>query len=244
MSTLFISDLHLEDNQPRTTGWLLEFLSGPARNAEAVYILGDLFEYWIGDDALSATANKVAGALTELSENGVPCYFMHGNRDFLLGDSYASRAGITLVHEPLVINLYGTPTLLLHGDSLCTDDVEYQAFRSQTRNPAWQAAVLARSVAERLQMAQEARNASKTHTETVSMDIMDVNELTVGEQFRKYQVERIIHGHTHRPARHRYVLEDSREVERVVLADWYTKSSYLSVSPNGLESVTPASDAP
>lgn len=244
MSTLFISDLHLEDSQPRTTGWLLEFLNGPARNAEAVYILGDLFEYWIGDDALSATANEVAGALAELSGNGVPCYFMHGNRDFLLGDRYAARAGITLVHEPLQIDLYGTPTLLLHGDSLCTDDVEYQAFRSQSRNPAWQAAVLARSVAERLQMAQEARNASKTHTETLSMDIMDVNDLAVREQFRKYPVERIIHGHTHRPALHRYVLEDAREVERVVLADWYTKSSYLSVGPNGLESVTPASDTP
>jgi len=244
MSTLFISDLHLEDSQPRTTGWLLEFLNGPARNAEAVYILGDLFEYWIGDDALSATANEVAGALAELSGSGVPCYFMHGNRDFLLGDRYAAQAGITLVHEPLVIDLYGTPTLLLHGDSLCTDDVEYQAFRSQSRNPAWQAAILTRSVAERLQMAQEARNASKTHTETASMDIMDVNDLAVREQFRKYPVERIIHGHTHRPALHRYVLEDAREVERVVLADWYTKSSYLSVGPNGLESVTPASGTP
>lgn len=241
MSTLFLSDLHLEDSQPRTTGWLLGFLAGPARDAEAVYILGDLFEYWIGDDALSATAGEVASAINTLSSSGVPCYFMHGNRDFLLGEAYAAQAGITLVHEPLVIDLYGIRTLLLHGDSLCTDDVKYQAFRLQSRSPEWQAAILARPIEERLQMAREARDASKTHMESASMEIMDVNETAVREHFRKYDVARIIHGHTHRPAVHSYVLDGSRKAERVVLADWYAESSYLSASPQGLVSVQPAS---
>ena len=139
MTTLFISDLHLEDSLPATTGWLLDFLSGPARTADAVYILGDLFEYWIGDDALSVTARQVAEAASALNATGVPCYFMRGNRDFLLGEVYASQAGLELLPDALLVDLYGTPTLLLHGDTLCTDDAEYQLFRQQSRNPEWQA---------------------------------------------------------------------------------------------------------
>ncbi len=244
MSTLFISDLHLEDSQPRTTGWLLEFLAGPAREAEALYILGDLFEYWIGDDALSTTASKVAEAIAALSSSGVPCFFMHGNRDFLLGDAFASQAGMTLLPESLVIDLHGTPTLLLHGDSLCTDDVEYQAFRQQSRNPAWQAAILAKSVKERLQMARDARDASKDHMETVSTEIMDVNESTVRDHFQEHGVRRMIHGHTHRPAVHRYETEDGIAAERIVLADWSTEGSYLRVTSDRVDSVSPASCTP
>ena len=241
MSTLFISDLHLEDSRPLTTGWLLEFLDGPAREAEAVYILGDLFEYWIGDDALSATALRVAEAGAALTASGVPCYFMHGNRDFLLGNAYASQLGMALLPEVQVIDLYGTPTLLLHGDSLCTDDVEYQAFRQQSRHPAWQAAVLAMSVEERLQMARTARDASKSHTESISTEIMDVNDSEVRASFQKHGVRRMIHGHTHRPAVHSYELDDGIVAQRIVLADWYAEGSYLSVTADSVDSIKLAS---
>ena len=237
METLFISDLHLEDSQPETTGWLMEFLSGPARSADAVYILGDLFEYWIGDDALSATARQVADATSDLSAAGVPCYFMPGNRDFLLGDAYAAQAGLKLLPDPSLVNLYGTPTLLLHGDALCTDDTEYQLFRQQSRRPEWQARILALSVQERIQLAQSAREASSAHTSSVSMDIMDVNETAVLNAFQEYSAPRMIHGHTHRPAVHKHRLEDGSEVERFVLSDWYQSGSYLSVSPERLVSI-------
>ena len=235
-STLFIADLHLEDRAIERTKRLLEFLAGPARKAEAVYILGDLFEFWIGDDALSATAQQVAKATEALHASGVPCYFMHGNRDFLLGENYASIAGMNLLPENLVVNLYGTPTLLLHGDTLCTDDAEYQAFRQQSRDPAWQAAILAMSIEERLQMAQSARDASIKHTGTASMDIMDVNAEAVSEAFRKHNVSRMIHGHTHRPAFHVVDLGETT-AERIVLADWHQGGSYLEVSPDGAESI-------
>jgi UDP-2,3-diacylglucosamine hydrolase len=201
MSTLFISDLHLEDKEPRTSRWFLDFLAGPARKTEAVYILGDLFEYWIGDDALSATANRVAQASSELVSSGVNCYFMHGNRDFLLGQEYAAQARMELLADPVVVDLYGRPTLLLHGDSLCTDDVEYQVFRQQSRQPEWQAQILSLSIDERLKLAESARDASKNHTESASMEIMDVNESAVHKEFLNYDVRRMIHGHTHRRCR-------------------------------------------
>jgi UDP-2,3-diacylglucosamine hydrolase len=235
--TLFISDLHLEDAVPERTGWLAEFLAGPATEASALYILGDLFEFWIGDDALSPTAKHVATALGNLGTAGVKCYFMHGNRDFLVGEIYARLSGMVLLPEEHVIDLYGTPTLLLHGDSLCTDDIEYQALRRQVRNPDWQAGVLALSIEERLQMATQAREASKQHTRSASMDIMDVNQQAVADAFGRHSVPRMIHGHTHRPARHRVELQD-QAVERIVLSDWYDQGSFLKVSEDGVESVT------
>jgi UDP-2,3-diacylglucosamine hydrolase len=230
--TLFISDLHLEDNAPERTEWLMAFLSGPARMAQAVYILGDLFEFWIGDDALSATARRVAGAIAALHQSGVPCYFMHGNRDFLIGEAYASAAQMQLLPETCVIDLYGTPTLLLHGDTLCTDDLDYQAFRRQTRDPGWQSAVLALPVPERLKLAQEARAASLSHTGSASMEIMDVNPGAVSDAFRAHKVSRMIHGHTHRPAHHTVDLRGD-SADRIVLADWYDQGSYLEVSASG-----------
>lgn len=234
--TLFISDLHLEDSAPARSGWLNTFLAGPAADADAVYILGDLFEFWIGDDALSPTAQQVAKALSALHTSGVSCYFMHGNRDFLLGETYAKLSGVELLPEERVIDLQGTPTLLLHGDSLCTDDVEYQALRRQVRDPAWQAGVLAMSIEERLKMAQTAREASKQHTRSASMEIMDVNPGAVTDAFRRHGVSRMIHGHTHRPARHRVEL-DGETAERIVLADWYDHGSYLEVSPEQVRSI-------
>ncbi len=237
MPTLFISDLHLEDSHSATTGWLLDFLSGPARTADALYILGDLFEYWIGDDALTVTARQVAKATSALNAAGVPCYFMHGNRDFLLGEAYAAQAGLELLPDALLVDLYGTPTLLLHGDTLCTDDTEYQLFRQQSRNPKWQAHILALSAEERLQLARSARDASIAHTGSISMDIMDVNENAVRDAFNEYRVKRMIHGHTHRPAVHKHRLEDGSEAERIVLSDWYTAGSYLRVNVDQVESI-------
>lgn len=230
MPTLFISDLHLEDSRPETQRRLYTLLDGPARRADALYVLGDLFEYWIGDDALSPPAADLAPRLSQLNADGVPCYFIHGNRDFLLGRDYAAQAGLQLLPDTCVVSLYGRPTLLLHGDTLCTDDTEYQAFRRQSRDPAWQAAILARSVEDRLQMAIAARDASMKHTGSASMEIMDVNEAAVRDAFRIHKVSRMIHGHTHRPAFHRHDLGSGRVGERIVLADWYRSACYLEVT--------------
>lgn len=238
MSTLFISDLHLQEGRPEVLQWLRDFLAGPARRADALYILGDLFEYWIGDDALSPLASDLALEVSRLVAAGVPCYFIHGNRDFLLGRDYALRAGLQLLPEQLVIDLYGRPTLLLHGDTLCTDDVQYQAFRRQSRDPAWQAAILAQSVENRLRMAHEARDASMQHTGSTAMDIMDVNQDAVLDAFRRNGVSRMIHGHTHRPAFHRYDLEDDSTAERIVLADWHHHGSYLEVSAEDARAIS------
>lgn len=237
MATLFISDLHLEDPRPQMTDLLLKLLAGEARQAEALYILGDLFEYWIGDDVPSPTAQRVSEGIRGLADTGVPCYFMHGNRDFLLGEKYAKEAGMTLLPETVVIDLYGTPTLLLHGDTLCTDDVEYQAFRRQVRDPKWQAAFLAQSVNERQAIAQQARDVSRQHTSSASMQIMDVNEQAVLQAFADHSVQHIIHGHTHRPAFHEHRLEDGRLASRIVLSDWYEKGSVLRVAREGATSV-------
>lgn len=233
MATLFISDLHLEDSRPRMTEVLLGLLQGPARHAHALYILGDLFEYWIGDDVLTPTSQRVAAGIRELADSGVPCFFMHGNRDFLIGARYAERAGMTLLPETTVVDLHGTPTLLLHGDTLCTDDVAYQAFRSQVRDPEWQQAFLARSPEERVTIAQQARDASKKHTSAAGMEIMDVNQQAVEAAFAQHDVRHMIHVHTHRPAFHEHELSDGTSGHRIVLADWYKDGSLLRVTERG-----------
>ncbi|MEJ2383418.1 MAG: UDP-2,3-diacylglucosamine diphosphatase [Xanthomonadales bacterium] len=236
MKTLFLSDLHLEDARPEAFDWMLAFIEGPARDAAAVYILGDLFEYWIGDDAASQTARTLAGATRDLADRGVPIGFIHGNRDFLLGPTYAARAGFDLLPETFNLDLYGTPTVLLHGDTLCTDDVAYQAVRAQTRDPAWQSHVLSMSIEERLEMARSARDASMAHTGNTAADIMDVNPEAVLDAFAASGARLMIHGHTHRPATHDVPLEDGTIAQRVVLADWYDHGSYLEVSPRGIRS--------
>jgi UDP-2,3-diacylglucosamine hydrolase len=237
MATLFISDLHLEDSRPEITSVLVTFLRGQAREAEALYILGDLFEFWIGDDFLSATAKSVARELRELSASGVALWFQHGNRDFLLGQDYAGQCGMSLMPEHLVVDLYGRPTLLLHGDTLCTDDVEYQAFRQQVRNPAFQAMFLRQPIDQRLAIAASARDASKQHTGKTDMAIMDVNDHDVADAFTQANVMHMIHGHTHRPAVHRHTLSGNLVAERIVLADWYRSGSYLRVDAAGAESM-------
>lgn len=237
MATLFISDLHLEDKRPDTTGLLVDFLRGPARNADALYILGDLFEFWIGDDVVSETAKTVASELQALSAAGVPVSFQHGNRDFLLGSEYAKAAGMSLMPETMTVDLYGRPTLLLHGDTLCTDDVEYQAFRQQVRNPAFQQMFLGQPVEQRLAMAASARDASKQHTGKADMAIMDVNDAAVSGAFESAGTLHMIHGHTHRPAVHQHELANGKVAERIVLADWYQTGSYLKVDHEGAVSI-------
>lgn len=237
MATLFISDLHLEDQRPQMTSQLVDFLRGPARNADALYILGDLFEYWIGDDVVNETAKTVASELRALATSGVPISFLHGNRDFLVGSDYAKAAGMQLLPESLTVDLYGKPTLLLHGDTLCTDDVEYQAFRQQVRNPAFQQMFLNKPVAERLAMAASARDASKQHTGNTAMAIMDVNAAAVNKAFESSQTRYMIHGHTHRPSVHQHTLENGLTAERIVLADWYQSGSYLRVDSDGAVSL-------
>lgn len=237
MATLFISDLHLEDKRPEITAILLAFLRDTARGSDALYILGDLFEFWIGDDVLTDTARRVAVELEALSRSGVPVSFLHGNRDFLVGEVYANAAGMQLLPESLVVDLYGRPTLLLHGDTLCTDDVEYQAFRQQVRNPAFQTMFLTQTVDQRLAMAASARDASKQHTGKADMAIMDVSPAAVQKTFEQSATRHMIHGHTHRPAVHEHALSDGSRAERIVLADWYQSGSYLAVTRNGTESL-------
>jgi len=237
MSTLFISDLHLEDDRPEMTHLLLEFLDQRASQADALYILGDLFEYWVGDDVLTSTATSVGRALSKLSSSSVPVRFIHGNRDFLLGGEYAAQAGMTLLDDCTTIDLYGTPTLLLHGDILCTGDLEYQAFRRQVRDPVWQQEFLSRSVAERLNLANQARQASAEHTFSVPDEIMDVSRQAVLEAFAKHGVQHMIHGHTHRPGVEEYDLQTGI-ASRTVLGDWYRHGSVLAVNPGKSELIT------
>ncbi|MCW8924710.1 MAG: UDP-2,3-diacylglucosamine diphosphatase [Xanthomonadales bacterium] len=234
MTTLFISDLHLDDKRPETTALLLRFLEREAANAEALYILGDLFEYWLGDDAPSDCSLAVAKGLRALGQKGVACYFQHGNRDFLLRQNYADLAGMTLLPEEYLADLYGERVLLMHGDSLCTDDVEYQQFRSQVRDPAWQKEFLAQSAEQRLEAARMARDASALHKGDVAMAIMDVNAAEVLRRFERHGVQRLIHGHTHRPAVHE-LTANGQAAQRIVLGDWFTHGSVLRVTPDGYD---------
>ena len=230
MTSLFISDLHLDDRRSETTALLLSFLRSEAPDADALYILGDLFEFWLGDDVPSKCSNDVAASLAFLADKGVPCYFMHGNRDFLLQENYAKSAGMILLPEEYVIDLYGEQVLRLHGDSLCTDDIPYQQFRALVRNPAWQQDFLAKTPQERLQVALQARDASAEHQDNASMEIMDVNPAEVIAAFERHKVKRVIHGHTHRPASHDLQIK-GHKAQRIVLGDWYTQGSVLRVQP-------------
>jgi len=213
---------------------LQEFLQHEAKGAHALYILGDLFEFWLGDDVPSKCSIEVAVALSALADKGVPCYFMHGNRDFLLQNEYAKLAGITLLPEEYVADLYGEQVLLMHGDSLCTDDVPYQQFRTLVRNTAWQQEFLAKTPQERLQIALQARDASAEHKDKLSMEIMDVNQTEVIAAFERNGVNRMIHGHTHRPAIHN-LEANGKTAQRIVLGDWYTQGSVLRVTPQNYE---------
>lgn len=228
MSNLFISDLHLDPSRPGIVDLFVDLLAHEARTAAALYILGDLFESWIGDDDDASLAAQVADATRALRGAGVPVYFMHGNRDFLLGETYAARAGMILLRDPSIIDVGGQRTLLMHGDTLCTDDVEYLKFRAMVRDPRWQQQFLARPLAERRAYAAQARSESRRHTAGARSEIMDVNQSAVAAAMRKHEAHRLIHGHTHRPAVHRFDL-DGASAERVVLGDWYEQNSVVRI---------------
>jgi UDP-2,3-diacylglucosamine hydrolase len=235
MATLFIADLHLDDSRPRITHLFEQFLaSDEVRSADALYILGDLVEAWIGDDDDAELPGRIALATKALRDAGVPVYFMVGNRDFLLGKDFAERAGFTLLDDGTVHDLYGRPTLLMHGDVLCTDDIAYQTVRKQVRTPEWMAQILAMPLEARRAFAAKAREDSRAHTGSTMETIMDVNADAVAGTMRNAGVARLIHGHTHRPAIHRFDL-DGHPAERIVLGDWYEHGSVLSITPEGAE---------
>src|SRR5688572_1744252 len=237
MTTLFVSDLHLHAARPAITALFLDFLRDEAAHADALYILGDLFEAWLGDDAEDALAQAVRAALARLRADGVPVFVMRGNRDFLFGPRFAADCGATLLPDPCVVTLYGQPTLLMHGDLLCSDDRAYLAFRAQVRNPAWQDEFLSKSLAERAGFAARARAASSERQAGLREEgaleaITDVNADTVAATMARFGVRRMIHGHTHRPAIHSLRIGGS-PAQRIVLGDWYEHGSVLRVSPDG-----------
>jgi len=230
--TLFISDLHLDPERPAVTELFLELLNTRARNTDAIYILGDLFEAWIGDDDHSPMNQAVCKGLSDCASTGIPVFVMHGNRDFLLGEEFAKASSCTLLDDPALIDLYGTPTLLMHGDMLCTDDTEYMSFRRMVRDPQWQTELLSKSLQERRIIASGMRKQSRQQTGGKPESIMDVNDEAVREVMSTYNVQRLIHGHTHRPAVHELLLADM-PAQRIVLGDWYEQGSLLECSPRG-----------
>ena len=224
--TLFISDLHLSDERPEITALFLRFLKESAARARELYILGDLFEVWLGDDAILPGYRHVVDGIHALTSGGVPVYVMHGNRDFLIGDGFVQQTGCRLLPDPTVIDLDGDRTLLMHGDSLCTDDVEYQHFRAQIRDPETQRQFLSLPINERIAVAGRYRNESRERNRIKAEEIMDVNRSAVIETMRRHGVYRLIHGHTHRPAIHNLTL-DGHAAQRIVLGDWYEQASVL-----------------
>ena len=239
MATLFVSDLHLDPARPDITRLFGDFLEGEARGAEALYILGDLFEAWVGDDDPSHAGAFVAARLRALSDAGVPVSFQRGNRDFLLGTGYARHAGFSILPDPAMVVLHGKPALLMHGDLLCTDDAAYQQFRAQVRDPAWQSRFLAQPLQARLAFAQQAREASQARQgelrQAGTMDaITDVSPATVEDLLVRYGVDTLIHGHTHRPAIHDLQAGGTPR-KRIVLGDWYTQGSVLRATDGGFD---------
>ncbi len=234
MTTLFISDLHLEADRPEIGEQFLDFLGGEAAEADALYILGDFFEYWVGDDDPDEYYASIKRSLRAFTDSGVPVYFMHGNRDFMIGEAFAVETGVTLLQDPCPLELYDKSVLLSHGDALCTDDVEYQQVRAMTRNPEWQAMMLAKPLAERIAIARQARSQSEERNKTLSESIMDVNPEAVKQTIAEHGVEILLHGHTHRPAIHSIEVDD-RIAKRVVLGDWYDHGSVLRWDEDGMD---------
>lgn len=236
--TLFVSDLHLSPGHPHTTELFLDFLAQTAPAAEALYILGDLFEYWAGDDDLDdAHHMRVIQALATLAARGTRLFLLHGNRDFLLGRGFEQAARATLLPDPSLIDLYGIPTLLMHGDTLCTDDRQYLAFRAQVRDPAFQADFLRKPLAQRKAAIEQLRRQSEQDKGRKSEALMDVNAQAVAETLRTHGYPRLIHGHTHRPARHVHDV-DGKICERWVLDAWHERGSYLRCDKRGCMAAT------
>ncbi|MGR4049254.1 UDP-2,3-diacylglucosamine diphosphatase [Kosakonia cowanii] len=236
MATLFIADLHLHTEEPAITAGFLHFLDGVAREADALYILGDLFEAWIGDDDPNPLHQRIASAIRALVDSGVPCYFIHGNRDFLLGKRFARESGMQLLPQEKVLNLYGRNVLIMHGDTLCTDDAGYQAFRAKVHQPWLQTLFLALPLFIRHRVAAKMRAGSRAANSSKSLAIMDVNQQAVIEAMEKHRVQWLIHGHTHRPEVHQLTANDA-PAWRAVLGAWHSEGSMIRVSENDVELV-------
>ena len=233
-ATVFISDLHLRAEQPAAIDCLLRFLAQQQGHARALYILGDLFDSWIGDDHPEDAYRPVKMALRQCADAGTPVFALHGNRDFLLGDRFTAEAGCTLIDDPTRLVIDSIETLLLHGDSLCTDDRDYQQLRARLRQPEWQRQALALPAEERLQLAQQARELSALANADKDEYIMDVNQDEVRRAFDRHAVRLMIHGHTHRPAIHRFE-HRGQTCTRVVLGDWYAQGSALFIEDGQFE---------
>jgi UDP-2,3-diacylglucosamine hydrolase len=231
---LFISDLHLDGSRTDITDQFLTFLQTDARHAQALYILGDLFEAWIGDDDPDPDKQRIQLALHALTASGVPCYVMHGNRDFLLGKQFCRKTGCRLLSDETLISVGDKRILLLHGDTLCTDDHAYQQLRRRVRNPLVQFIMRNLPLATRKWLAAKMRAGSKMHIESAMAQIMDVNAGAVTQTFAKHQVDLMIHGHTHRPAVHSLKV-NGMPATRIVLGDWYTQGSVLRWTDSGYE---------
>ncbi|MFN1130389.1 UDP-2,3-diacylglucosamine diphosphatase [Lelliottia nimipressuralis] len=234
MATLFIADLHLQTEEPAITAGFLRFLQGEARSADALYILGDLFEAWIGDDDPNPLHREIAAAIKALVDSGIPCFFIHGNRDFLIGKRFARESGMTLLPEEQVLDLYGRQVLIMHGDTLCTDDTGYLAFRAKVHTPWIQTLFLALPLFIRNRIAAKMRAGSKAANSSKSLSIMDVNPQAVIEVMEKHRVQWLIHGHTHRPDVHT-LSANGEPAHRVVLGAWHTEGSMVKVTPVGIE---------
>ena len=231
--TLFVSDLHLCSARPATRQLFANFLTGPARQAAALYILGDLFEYWAGDDDLAEPFHaQVCAGLRALAEQGTQVFFIPGNRDFLTAGGFARASGARQLTEPHLVDIAGRATLLMHGDTLCTDDSAYQAFRTMVRSDAWRATFLALPLSERKDQIEALRRKSEHEKQVKSAAIMDVNADAVAAVLRSHGYPRLIHGHTHRPAHHLHRLE-GHVCERWVLGDWYAQGNYLHCDESG-----------
>lgn len=227
--TFFIADLHLSENHPQLTELFVDFMRHQAPQGEALYILGDLFDFWIGDDETSPLIELVQQHIRRLTEQRIPCYFIHGNRDFLLGKKFARRCGLQLLPDYHRMDLYGTPTLLCHGDTLCIDDVKYQRFRQKVHQKWRQRLFLCLPLKVRLKIAEKIRAQSRADKRHKAAEIMDVNQAYVRQIMQQFAVNRLIHGHTHRQNVHRM----APNIERIVLGDWGETASVLVVTETG-----------
>ena len=228
MTTIFISDLHLDKDRPKVIRYFIDFLNNLESDIESLYILGDFVEYWVGDDDPGDGLEEVFSSIKKKS-NSIPIYFMHGNRDFMISEKFCNHHGMKFLKDPTRIKLHGKKILLMHGDTLCIDDIEYQKFRTMVRSPLWQNEMLKKSLEERINLAKMLRAKSLSETGTKDEVIMDVSNDEVISQLKKHDVDMIIHGHTHRPNIHK-IISENKECKRIVLGDWYDKSFILRIS--------------